>query len=71
MLVTAGLNDPRVSYWEPAKWVAKLRAIRTDENVLLLKTNMGSGHFGPSGRYERIKETAFDYAFLLWALGLT
>ena len=73
MLVTGGLNDPRVSYWEPAKWVAKLRALRLDpkmpdSNVLLLKTNMGSGHFGPSGRYEGIKETAFDYAFLLQAL---
>ncbi|HTB16704.1 MAG TPA: S9 family peptidase [Bryobacteraceae bacterium] len=68
MLVTAGLNDPRVSYWEPAKWVAKLRTLKTDANVLLLKTNMGSGHFGPSGRYEGIKETAFDYAFLLQAL---
>lgn len=71
MLVTAGLNDPRVSYWEPAKWVAKLRTFKTDSNVLLLKTNMGSGHFGPSGRYEAIKETAFDYAFLLWAMGIT
>jgi oligopeptidase B len=70
MLVTAGLNDPRVSYWEPAKWVAKLRAIRKDSNVLLLNTNMGSGHFGPSGRYEGIKEIAFDYAFLLMALGI-
>lgn len=69
LLVTAGLNDPRVSYWEPAKWVAKLRAMKKDNNVLLLKTNMGSGHFGPSGRYEGIKEVAFDYAFLLWALG--
>jgi oligopeptidase B len=68
MLVTGGLNDPRVSYWEPAKWVAKLRALKTDSNVLLLKTNMGAGHFGPSGRYEGIKETAFDYAFLLQAL---
>jgi oligopeptidase B len=68
MLVTAGLNDPRVSYWEPAKWVAKLRALKKDSNVLLLKTDMGSGHFGPSGRYEGIKETAFDYAFLLQAL---
>jgi len=68
MLVTGGLNDPRVSYWEPAKWVAKLRALKKDSNVLLLKTNMGSGHFGPSGRYEGIKETAFDYAFLLRAL---
>jgi oligopeptidase B len=69
MLVTAGLNDPRVSYWEPAKWVAKLRAMKTDCNVILLKTEMGSGHFGPSGRYEHIKEVAFDYAFLLWVLG--
>ena len=68
MLVTGGLNDPRVSYWEPAKWVAKLRALKRDNNVLLLKTNMGSGHFGPSGRYEGIKEVAFDYAFLLWTL---
>ncbi len=68
MLVTGGLNDPRVSYWEPAKWVAKLRAVKKDSNVLLLKTDMGSGHFGPSGRYEGIKETAFDYAFLLQAL---
>ncbi len=65
MLVKAGLNDPRVAYWEPAKWVAKLRAMKTDNNVLLLKTNMGAGHFGPSGRYEGIKETAFEYAFLL------
>jgi oligopeptidase B len=64
------LNDPRVSYWEPAKWVAKLRALKTDSNVLLLKTDMGSGHFGPSGRYEGIKETAFDYAFLLQALSV-
>jgi oligopeptidase B len=69
MLVTAGLNDPRVSYWEPAKWVAKLRALKTDSNVLLLKTDMGSGHFGPSGRYEGLKEVAFDYAFLLGAVG--
>jgi oligopeptidase B len=70
MLVTAGLNDPRVSYWEPAKWVAKLRTMKKDSNILLLKTNMGAGHFGASGRYERFKETAFDYAFLLKALGV-
>jgi oligopeptidase B len=68
MLITAGLNDPRVSYWEPAKWTAKLRAMKTDSKVLLLKTEMGSGHFGSSGRYERMKETAFDYAFLLKVL---
>jgi oligopeptidase B len=71
MLVTAGLNDPRVSYWEPAKWVAKLRALKTGDHTLLLKTNMGSGHFGPSGRYEGIKETAFDYAFLLSSMGIS
>ncbi len=70
MLVTAGLNDPRVAYWEPAKWTAKLRAMKTDDRVLLLKTNMGSGHFGSSGRYEYLKETAFNYAFLLDALGI-
>lgn len=70
MLVTAGLNDPRVSYWEPAKWVAKLRAMKKDSNVLLLKTDLESGHFGPSGRYEGIKEVAFDYAFLLNSLGV-
>lgn len=70
MLITAGLNDPRVSYWEPAKWAAKLRALKTDQHVLLLKTNMGSGHFGSSGRYEYLKETAFNYAFLLDALGI-
>jgi len=70
ILVTAGLNDPRVSYWEPAKWVAKLRALKTDSQLLLLKTQMGSGHFGAPGRYERWKETAFNYAFILHALGL-
>jgi len=69
MLVTAGLNDPRVSYWEPAKWVAKLRAVKADSNLLLLKTDLGSGHFGPSGRYEGFKEVAFDYAFLLRSVG--
>jgi len=70
MLVTAGLNDPRVSYWEPAKWAAKLRAMQTSQRPLLLKTNMGSGHFGASGRYEYLKETAFNYAFLLDTLGV-
>jgi oligopeptidase B len=70
MLITAGLNDPRVSYWEPAKWAAKLRARKQDHRLLLLKTNMGSGHFGSSGRYEHLKETAFDYAFILSALGV-
>jgi oligopeptidase B len=70
ILVTAGLNDPRVSYWEPAKWVAKLRAMKTDDRLLLLKTQMGAGHFGASGRYEYLKEVAFDYAFILTRLGL-
>ncbi len=70
MLVTGGLNDPRVSYWEPAKWVAKLRTMKKGDNLLLLKINMGAGHFGASGRYDRIKETALDYAFLLTALGV-
>lgn len=65
MLITAGLNDPRVSYWEPAKWTAKLRDLKTDHNVTLLKTNMGAGHAGVSGRYEQLKEVAFEYAFLL------
>jgi len=65
MLVTAGLNDPRVSYWEPAKWVAKLRATRTDTNRLLLKTEMGAGHGGPSGRYNAWRDEAFVLAFLL------
>ena len=70
LLVTAGLNDPRVSYWEPAKWVAKLRTLKTSDRPLLLKTNLGAGHFGASGRYERMKETAFEYAFLLRALNV-
>ena len=65
LLVLAGLNDPRVQFWEPAKWVAKLRATQTGDRQLLLKTEMGAGHFGPSGRYERYKERAFEYAFLL------
>ncbi len=70
MLVLAGLNDPRVKYWEPAKLVAKLRTVKTDNNVLLLKTHMNAGHSGSSGRYESLKETAFKYAFFLKTLGL-
>jgi oligopeptidase B len=69
MLWTAGLNDPRVTYWEPAKMVAKLRAMKTDQNVLLLKTNMGAGHGGKSGRWERLRENAEEAAFILWQMG--
>jgi oligopeptidase B len=65
ILVTAGLNDPRVQYWEPAKWTAKLRTVKTDQNLLLLKTEMGSGHHGASGRYDYLKEIAFKYAFII------
>ncbi|MFQ6614139.1 MAG: S9 family peptidase [Fidelibacterota bacterium] len=70
MLITAGLNDPRVGYWEPAKFTAKLRALKTDQNILLLKTNMGAGHMGASGRYDYLKEVAFRYAFVLDRLGI-
>ena len=70
LLVTAGLNDPRVTYWEPAKWVAKLRELKTDDNELLLKTNMGAGHGGKSGRFESLRETAEEFAFVLWQLGV-
>ena len=69
-LIVAGLNDSRVKYWEPAKWTAKLRELKTDNNILLLKTNMGAGHGGASGRYESLKELAFEYAFVLDRLGL-
>jgi len=64
LLITAGLNDPRVGFWEPAKWAARLRACKSGDRLLLLKTNMGAGHFGPSGRYRRFHETAYEYAFL-------
>jgi len=65
LLVTTGLNDPRVSYWEPAKWVAKLRSLNRSDNVLLLKTQIGVGHSGPSGRYESWREEAFITSFVL------
>ena len=65
LLVTTGLADSAVQYWEPAKWVARQRALRTDSNRLLLKTEMGAGHGGPSGRYRKYRETALVYAFFL------
>ena len=65
ILVTAGLTDPRVTYWEPAKWVAKLRDQKTDDNLLVLKTNLEAGHGGASGRFDFLKEVALMYAFLL------
>ncbi len=71
MLVKTGLNDSQVMYWEPAKYAAKLRTLKTDGNVLLLKTNMGAGHGGASGRYDYLKEIALDYAFVLNEIGIT
>ncbi len=70
MLVKTGLNDSQVMYWEPAKYVAKLRTLKTDTNTLLFKTNMGAGHGGASGRYDYLREIALDYAFLLNELGI-
>ena len=63
------LTDPRVTYWEPAKWIARLRALKTDENLTLLKTNMAAGHGGASGRFDRLKEVALAYAFALMVTG--
>jgi len=71
LLIMAGFNDPRVQYWEPAKWCAKLRATKTDDNLLLLKTNMDAGHGGASDRYQALKELAFEYAFILDRLGFS
>jgi oligopeptidase B len=68
ILITGGLNDPRVTYWEPAKWAARLRATKTDGNLLLLKINMGAGHGGKSGRFDSLKEDAVAYAFVLTQL---
>jgi oligopeptidase B len=69
MLISGGLNDPRVTYWEPAKWAARLRAMRTDNNLQLLKINMGAGHGGRSGRWTALRETAEEYAFILSQMG--
>jgi oligopeptidase B len=70
ILVKTSFNDSQVMYWEPAKYTAKLRTLKTDHNVLMLKTNMAGGHGGSSGRYDRFKEVAFDYAFMLTQLGV-
>ncbi len=70
ILAVAGLTDPRVTYWEPAKWIAKLRALNTSSNLVLLKTNMGAGHGGASGRFESLKDTALTYAFALKIAGV-
>jgi oligopeptidase B len=70
LMVTAGLNDPRVTYWEPAKWVAKLRDVKTDGNVLIFKTNMGAGHGGKTGRFTALEELAEEYAFILGQFGI-
>jgi len=71
LLVTTGLHDSQVQYWEPAKWVAKLRALKTDSNPLLLKINMSFGHGGASGRFERLREEAMEMAFIFSLEGIT
>jgi oligopeptidase B len=70
MLVTTGLHDSQVQYWEPAKWVAKLRALKTNDTLVLLKTNMEAGHSGRTGRFKRYRDTAFQYAFMLDLMGI-
>ena len=69
ILALAGLTDPRVTYWEPAKWVARLRDFTTAENPILLRTNMDAGHGGASGRFQRLEEIALEYAFALKVSG--
>jgi len=70
LLVKTSFNDSQVMYWEPAKYVARLRTLKTDKNILVLKTNMAAGHGGSSGRYDHLKEIAFDYSFMLTQLGI-
>ena len=71
MFVSGGLNDPRVTYWEPAKWTARMREMKTDNNLLVMRINMGAGHFANSGRYGRLKDYAEEYAFMFRAHGIT
>ena len=71
MLVTGGLNDPRVTYWEPAKWTARMRELKTDDNLLVMRINMGAGHFANSGRYGRLRDHAEEFAFMLASHGIT
>ena len=71
MLIEISLNDSQVPYWEGAKLTAKIREMNTDSNPILLKANMGAGHGGSSGRYDRLKEVAFDYAYALSQVGIT
>jgi oligopeptidase B len=70
VLAMGGLTDPRVTYWEPAKWIARLRATMTGGGPVLLRTNMGAGHGGASGRFNRLDEVAIAFAFALWAVGM-
>jgi oligopeptidase B len=70
MLVHISLNDSQVPYWEGAKHVAKLRVTKTDKNTIILKTNLGAGHGGASGRYDALRETAFTYTYILWQMGI-
>jgi oligopeptidase B len=70
MLVKTSFNDSQVMYWEPAKYVARMRALKSNDTPLLFKTNMAGGHGGSSGRYDQYRETAYDYAFILWQLGV-
>jgi oligopeptidase B len=71
LFVRASLHDSQVMYWEPAKYVARLRAVKTDANPVLLLTNLGAGHDGASGRYDQLEEAAVDTAFVLWQMGVT
>jgi oligopeptidase B len=71
MLVTTGLHDSQVQYFEPAKWVAKLRELKTDKNIILFKINMDAGHGGASGRFDYLKDVALQYAFLFALEGIT